>query len=327
MALEQFKSLATTTLNGGINNSTTTVVVTTGSVFPSIGNFRILIDSEIMLCTARSSNTLTVTRAQEGTSAASHSDLATVTLPLTADSIIQSQTDLSPSIGALASVPSAAKNGLIYLANDSQMFTRDNGSSLSYMYGLRKLTQPVLSDFTWLNQGSCTTDTTKGGIAVTIPKDTTSAVNLRVLHKSKTPPYTVTGLFVLNQQAVSYHSCGMGFYDPTGGRLVSMHFIVFTSDYSYVEVCNWANTTTFSSAPTNMLMARSGNRMGWMQVQHDSTNIIFRMSNDGYNWITVYTAGKTAYMANDPTKVMFYGRNSSTNVADHQFKLLSWEEA
>ena len=325
MALETQTNLASTTLNGGINNSTTTVVVTTGSVFPATGNFRILIDSEIMLATARATNTLTVTRAQEGTAAVSHSDLAVVTGPLTAGSLNQILADLSQS-GDFASVPAAAKSGLIYLPSDADLFTRDNGSTLDYYAPLKKFTPPVLGDFTWLSQGSSTAVSTFGGIKVSVPADASAGVNLRVLHKSKTPPYKVTGYFIFNQSSQSFQSCGMGFYDPTGGRLVSMHFIVFDYDFSYVEVCRWANTTTFTSAPAYSFLNSAGIAIGWMQVEHDSTNLIFRISNNGVDWITVYSEGKTAYLANDPTKVMFYGRNNTNSRNAHQFSLLSWKE-
>jgi hypothetical protein len=73
MARETYTNAAATTLNGAINNSTTSVVVADASTFPSGGNFRIIVDNEIMKVTSRSSNTLTVVRAQEGTAAASHS--------------------------------------------------------------------------------------------------------------------------------------------------------------------------------------------------------------------------------------------------------------
>ncbi len=325
MALETQTNLASTTLNGGINNSTTTVVVTTGSVFPSTGNFRILIGSEIMLVTARSSNTLTVTRAQEGTSAASHSDLDPVYGSFTAGALNQMLADLSQA-GAIASLPAAAKNGVIYLPSDDMVFTRDTGSVLNYFSPLKKFTPPVLSDFTWLSQGSATTDTTLGGIKVAIPADASSGVNLRVLHKSKTPPYKVTGYFIVNQSSESFQSAGMGFYDPTGGKLVSMHFIVFDADYSYAECARWTNTTTFSSAPAAVYLASSGTAIGFMQVEHDGTNLYFRVGNNGLDWITVYSEGKTAFLGNDPTKVMFYGRNNTNSRDAHAFSLLSWKE-
>ena len=81
---EQFANNAFTTLNGGINNSTTTITVSDGSVFTATGNFRLVVSQEIMLCMARSGNTLTVVRGYEGTGAASHSDLDNIVLALTA---------------------------------------------------------------------------------------------------------------------------------------------------------------------------------------------------------------------------------------------------
>ncbi len=84
---EQFTNNASTTLNGAINNSVTSLVLTSASLFPTLGNFRIRIDDEIMLATAVSGSTLTVVRAQEGTAAASHADLATVRQVLTAGAL------------------------------------------------------------------------------------------------------------------------------------------------------------------------------------------------------------------------------------------------
>jgi len=70
----------TTTLNGAINDSTTTIVLSDASQFPDSGTNFILIGTEEISYTGVSSNTLTgVTRGVRGTTAASHSDGATVT--------------------------------------------------------------------------------------------------------------------------------------------------------------------------------------------------------------------------------------------------------
>ena len=70
----------TTTLNGAINSSTTTIVLTTVVNFPSTGTNHISIGSEDISYTGISGNTLTgVTRGARGTTAASHSDGATIT--------------------------------------------------------------------------------------------------------------------------------------------------------------------------------------------------------------------------------------------------------
>ncbi len=70
----------TTTLNGAINSSVTSLTLTDASQFPSSGTNFIIIGSEEISYTGVSGNTLTgLTRGVAGTTAASHSDGATVT--------------------------------------------------------------------------------------------------------------------------------------------------------------------------------------------------------------------------------------------------------
>ena len=74
-----FHNNATTTLSAGVGNSSTSITVADGSVFPSISGsdyfyVTLEVDSdsdlkEIVKCTARNGNTLTITRGQDGTSA------------------------------------------------------------------------------------------------------------------------------------------------------------------------------------------------------------------------------------------------------------------
>jgi hypothetical protein len=87
MVREQFKNFATSALNGAITSGSTSIVLTGGSGgnFPSVGNFVIVIDTELILIASRSTDTLTVAsggRGFDGTSAASHNSATTVQLPL-----------------------------------------------------------------------------------------------------------------------------------------------------------------------------------------------------------------------------------------------------
>ena len=86
-----FKNNAKTTLASGINSSVTSISVSAGSLLPSLTGsdfFFATIDdgtkNEIVKVTARSSNTLTVVRAQDNTTAQSFSTGAVVELRLTA---------------------------------------------------------------------------------------------------------------------------------------------------------------------------------------------------------------------------------------------------
>ena len=71
----KFANNAATALNGSIDASTTTFVVDDGTVFPTLGggdHCYASIENEIVKITAISTNTLTVVRGQDGTTAAAH---------------------------------------------------------------------------------------------------------------------------------------------------------------------------------------------------------------------------------------------------------------
>jgi len=86
-----FKNNAKTTLGSSLNNSATSATVTDGSVFPSLGagefffcTFDDGTNHEIVKVTGRSSNTLTIVRAQESTTARAFSSGDAAELRLTA---------------------------------------------------------------------------------------------------------------------------------------------------------------------------------------------------------------------------------------------------
>jgi len=93
MTTEQFANNASSTLNGTITSSQTTLVVNSATGFPSVPQFRILVDSEIMLVTGVSGTTFTISRGVENTTQASHTNGATVTHIFTAGAITQAKVD------------------------------------------------------------------------------------------------------------------------------------------------------------------------------------------------------------------------------------------
>jgi hypothetical protein len=85
---EQFSNNASTTLNGAITNTATSITVASATGFPTVAQYRILIDEEILLVTGGAGTTTwTVTRGVEGSPAAAHSSGAVVTHILTAASL------------------------------------------------------------------------------------------------------------------------------------------------------------------------------------------------------------------------------------------------
>lgn len=96
MSVEMIANNAVTSLSGDIVAGDTSITVGSVTAFPSSGNFRILIDSEIILVTAVVGAVFTATRGQEGTTAAGHGSGASVTHLLTAQSLDHFRTDIAP---------------------------------------------------------------------------------------------------------------------------------------------------------------------------------------------------------------------------------------
>jgi hypothetical protein len=94
---ERYKTLGQTTLAEDLDASETAIDVTSAAAlrdsYTTGDTYRIKIDNELMTVTAESGNTLTVTRAAEGTAAATHSNGGTVKQIITAAAFDQMKLD------------------------------------------------------------------------------------------------------------------------------------------------------------------------------------------------------------------------------------------
>ena len=127
----KFANSAFATLASGINNSATSITLTTGqgARFPSLSAgdyfFATLIDTsnnlEIVKCTARSTDVLTVTRAQESTTARAYSAGDRIELRITAQGLVDASGDLAS--GTLAIPGTSASGAIARLYEDT-----DNGT-------------------------------------------------------------------------------------------------------------------------------------------------------------------------------------------------------
>jgi hypothetical protein len=127
MAAEQFANAAQSTLSSAINSAASSLLVDNATAFPTQGNFRILIDAELLLVTAVSGNTFTVSRAVEAVAgvqfAAAHAAGATVTHVLTAASVqLACPSDM---LATLVNNPNSLSNpgGSTLLANTWNVIT------------------------------------------------------------------------------------------------------------------------------------------------------------------------------------------------------------
>lgn len=290
--MEQYANEATTTLNGAINNSTTTVVVTDASTFPASGNFRIKVANEIMIVTAVSSNTFTVTRGQEGSTAVSHADLTPVYHIVTKGSLLKLIDDANTR-GTYASLPAAGRAGRRYTATDNPFEYYDNGSSwLARMPGNAMDFNANVGSFgTWLNQDSATIVTTNGyHILAPLTGQANGSERWHGRYQSlsggATSAFVMTGVF-------DYTRCPGGI--SVGGLMLrdsgSSRFMIYSTNVAsgvpQIQANTWSsptanNSSLFSDAFYHVMPSP----LTYLQLEADGTNFIFRYSIDfGRSWL------------------------------------------
>jgi hypothetical protein len=161
MSAEQFVNNAQTATTQSLDNVSNPITFSVASVaaFPSSGQFRILIDSEILLVTSVNavSNQFTAARAQEGTTIASHSNGATVTQVLTAQG-------LRNAVGGVRAV--AGTSDTIGAADRDALVTYNNASAVAVT-----LTQPGTTgmDDHW----ACEVENRGAGVVTLTPTSST----------------------------------------------------------------------------------------------------------------------------------------------------------
>lgn len=291
---EQFKNDATTTLNGGINNSTTSVVATDGSVFPATGNFRVRVDDEIMLATARSSNTLTVVRASESTSAASHSDLAPIRLVATAGSLAQTLLDNTPH--ANTSRPPFHK------------MTNAAGTILTS------------ADFSWVNQGSTSVADQDGGLFFTVPGN---ATNMRMFVRSApSTPYTV--IVALDTLWVGNDDIEPGLVFRESGTSKLIHLTNFTNNADQeIGVFRYTDEDSFTSTALNVDAEMY--EPTWLKIEDDGTTLKFYISKNGINWLQIHSEARGSFFTSAPNQIGIGILQKNTTI-DTLCNVLAWSE-
>lgn len=299
---EQFKNNAVDELDGSIDASQTTLDVLDGSVFPATGNFRLVIEDEILICTARSTNTLTVVRGQEGTTGASHANGTAVAHILTADGLDRWGKD-NVSLWGYSSVPTVNK-----LVADDGVTILDS------------------TDFTWVNQGGATVTDQAGTILLTM-NASGAGENIRALTMTApgTPYVYQAGFQVVLPCGDSGDHCQvyLGFRD-SGGKIVPIAFQASTTEGpAQLSVYYMNSPTSFSSAPRARCPCCLVGNMLWLRVEDDGSNLKFYIG-DGVEFILIYSASRTAFMGSGPNAIFWGGNNANNTNNTALVRLVHW---
>lgn len=286
MRQEQIVNNAQTLLSAGIDNSQTNIPVSDGSVFPSEGDFRIVIDSELLLVTAISGNTLTAERGVEGSTAASHSSAADVKAVVSEGSFEQRLSDFQ---------------GLVHVGTTPPLRLMDGSTVLT------------ASSFTWTNQGTATaTDRDDGAIIQEFPLETGN--NFRYLYRSapgSTPYSIIIGLipawFHDGTTGTGYPQAGIGIQNSGDSKMVT--FNVHRSERNTspcVQISHRTSPTAFDTSPTGLVHFPFG-PIHWLKFTDTGTNHEFYCSPDGSTWVLFHTQSRTVYLSNAGDRVGWGG--------------------
>ena len=319
MATEQFTNNAQTTLNNGGNvaSGDTSFVVTSASGFPLAANFRIIIDSEIMLVTGLSGTTWTVLRAQEGTSAASHTNGAAVTHVLTSGSMLQAMIDRSQ-IGTFSARPSDRIAGRRYQCTDCPFWYYDDGTNWNKFFGSYPLVTPNDGSYSWDNQSGAGYSTTQD--MLTISNFSSSGMAFRYKTAPSAPKIIDTAWLInFNPRETVYYSIG---YRDSSGKLV-LFAISFNNSglpQCFAYLWQFSSSTTYNSYyyQNNAVPIVGG--LIFMRMQDDGTNLNFYFSTDGVNYALYGSKPRTDYLS-APTYAVFGFSGASSSGS-----LIHWKE-
>jgi len=318
-APEQYTNNGQTTLAGTITSGATSLVVATNTTFPTVaGQFRILIDSEIMIVTGGFTGggvTWTVSRGAEGTTAAAHNNGATVTEVLTAGAIDQVRIETFGA-GGQASIPAGQKQGRVYLANDAPLAWYDNGTHwvpiIHNAHGIILAPDnPIVpANFSWVNQGSATIATIgAGSVLLSTPAGTGDQIRAQVKAVPAAPYKAEIGLLPFPGVEGNFHFAGILVRESSTGKLKTWACSKSDLQHAQLTADLWTNPTTYSAA----IGTRISYEHGWpafMRIFDDNTNLNFQISFNRQTWITLATNGRTLNMTAD--QVGFFVHTAGT---------------
>ncbi len=319
--MERFTNEGSTTLGSGIDNAVTSLTVASSASFPSAGDFRVRIDSEILIVTAVSGTTWTVTRGAEGTTAASHSSGAAVTHVLTKGGL-EGIVGNMVQTGTFSARPAAGIPGRWYLPTDGPVIFFDDGTNWLGYGPCYPLTPPVAADFAWVNQGGASLIDSHGAIrVVTTP---TGGDNLRIQKKTApATPYTITAGFIVDFAMDSAAGVGLCLRQSSDGKLVVMTLLAQNAAQAYIITGKYNSPTSFSANYALLKFPAGGGRILWLQFEDNGTTRYMRWSWDGINWYLLHSVGRTDFCT--PDEVGWYVQGSTSSV-DAAGTLVSWKQ-
>lgn len=298
---QEFINNGVSTLAGGISDSVTSLDVATGGAFPAVGNFTLRIDDEILLCTARSSDTLTVVRGVEGSTPASHSNGATVSSTLTVGGINRWKIDDDP----------------FALARPPMTLSKDDGSALA------------ASDFTQVSSFSSASlsDSVNGSILMALSSPTLAAWRLCSRPAPVSTPweyqFCIQPIWFCPRTSPFVH-VGVGLRESgTGKALLAAASNRADSGASTLRI--FQSTDLANEGSFSIYDFPAANHGLWFRLGYDGSDCTVSASLDGCEWTLLRQVAVTTPFTSAPDTVVFgLHQNGSSGEPGVKGRLCHW---
>jgi hypothetical protein len=221
-----------------------------------------------------------------------------------------------------ANLPTAASEGRIFLPSDGVQLERDSSTAWTPWGPIFPFTKPVSGDFSWVNQGGASVDTTYGGIYLNAPASTTASLRIRI-KSAPTVPYTIVVGFLCFSRRVDYQSCGFVWRESGTGELVTAGIGIDTTVDVAAAVTKWDDATTWNATYTNQDWQK-WSPIVFFKCEDNNTNRITSLSMDAQHWQQLHSVSRTDFLTADQVGFFCNAQNATW---DMDMLLLHWEES
>lgn len=177
--------------------------------------------------------------------------------------------------------------------------------------GAYTLVAPVAADFSTVNQGSATINSTSTAISLYAPANGSISTKLYVHAVPGSTPYTIEMGIRVSQIVATYIRSGVCLYDSVSGKIISL-----TIGANGNQLCleTWTNTTTYVTNITGPFSIGAGMAGDlYFKITDDGTTLTFFHSCDAIQWVQIGSQTRAAHMSNGPTGAgLFIDTNNGT---------------
>lgn len=326
MPRDLFVNNAPTTLATAITStSSTTISVTSGDNFPKIGNFRILIGSEIMIVTnvtpasSYTPATWTVTRGAEGTTAATHAVDKAVNFLITQANLRNYfvEGNRTGNAATYANITPPQPGDIFFPQNSYYTCVVYTKTGWKFFCSGREVFPPKVYSEAWIRDSQPDNNTTLIDTPVAnIMFNNAPAYSVHMYYRiAPSTPYTITMACLPQYFYTGYSAVGLGWRSSDAAPKYSMFTVGINNSSSLItRFFNWTNYSTYGgdvASATTMPSWMHGSLV-WMRIRDDGTNRLTYWSSNGHNWTLFAQTPRTTFLT--PTYIgVFLADNGTGN--------------